>query len=325
MSGTASRRDGAALNAENEPQDELEQSQEAAIERLREIAENGLDDRALSGLDDTGEEAIATEEAPATAVTPDVAEPGMPDAANDAGPDLHASERIVEAMLFAAPKPLSAKQIAEQLPPDSDVEALLLNLQQQYEDRGIHLVRVAGKWAFRTADDLSYLLEKHATEERRLSKAALETLSIIAYHQPVTRAEIEEVRGVQTSRGTLDVLMETSWIRPRGRRRAPGKPLTYGTTDDFLSHFGLDTLGDLPGLADLKGQGLLGSDLPPDFKVPSPKDVAALMPDELPLEDEAETDELDFENEVDEVAIDEPAEDGDVIPDNGPTDPTKNV
>ena len=107
-------------------------------------------------------------------------------------------------------------------------------------------MKVAGKWAFRTADDLSYLLEKYATEERRLSKAALETLSIIAYHQPVTRSEIEEIRGVQTSRGTLDVLMETSWVRPRGRRRAPGKPLTYGTTEEFLSHFGLAALGDLP-------------------------------------------------------------------------------
>src|SRR5690606_19071696 len=134
----------------------------------------------------------------------------------------------------------------------------------------------------RTAQDLSYLLEKHAVEERRLSRAALETLAIIAYHQPVTRAEVEEIRGVQTSKGTLDVLLETGWIRPRGRRRAPGKPITYGTTAAFLEHFGLDTVGDLPGLAELKGAGLLDGNLPPDFKVPDPKDVAALMPDELP-------------------------------------------
>ena len=145
-------------------------------------------------------------------------------------------------------------------------------------------MRVAGKWAFRTSEDLSYLLEKHASEERRLSKAALETLAIIAYHQPVTRAEIEEIRGVSTSAGTLDILMETGWIRPRGRRRAPGKPITYGTTENFLTHFSLDSVKDLPGLAELKGAGLLDGNLPPNFMVPEPTDVAALMPDELPLD-----------------------------------------
>lgn len=203
----------------------------------------------------------------------------------DAAP-LRAHMRIVEAIVFASPQPVSEKKLAEHLPPETDVAALLAQLQAEYAERGVHLVRVAGKCAFRTADDLSYLLEKHAVEQRRLSKAALETLAIIAYHQPVTRAEIEEIRGVQTSRGTLDVLMETTWIRPRGRRRSPGKPLTYGTTDAFLSHFGLESVGDLPGLAELKGAGLLDSDLPPNFSVPDPKDIAALMPDELPLEDE---------------------------------------
>ena len=150
--------------------------------------------------------------------------------------------------------------------------------------RGVNLVRVAGKWAFRTAEDLAYLLERYAVEERRLSKAALETLAIIAYHQPVTRAEIEEVRGVSTSVGTLDILLETGWVRPRGRRRAPGRPVTYGTTEHFLTHFGLDSIKDLPGLAELEGSGLLDGNLPPDFTVPEPTDVAALMPDELPLE-----------------------------------------
>jgi segregation and condensation protein B len=163
-------------------------------------------------------------------------------------------------------------------------------------------VRVAGKWAFRTADDLSFLLEKHAKEERKLSKAALETLAIIAYHQPVTRAEIEEIRGVQTSKGTLDVLLETGWVRPRGRRRAPGKPITYGTTETFLDHFNLDTVKDLPGLQELKGAGLLDANLPPDFKVPEPTDVAALMPDELPLEDDADAaqEEMDLDLPDDE-------------------------
>ena len=162
---------------------------------------------------------------------------------------------------------------------------------------------MAGKWCYRTAEDLGYLLERHALEERRLSRAALETLSIIAYHQPVTRAEIEEIRGVTTSKGTLDVLMETNWIRPRGRRRAPGKPVTYGTTEDFLIHFGLDGIKDLPGLAELKGAGLLDSNLPPGFAVPEPTDVAALMPDELPLD--ADEEEVTAELPFDEPLIEE--------------------
>jgi segregation and condensation protein B len=192
--------------------------------------------------------------------------------------------RILEALLFAASEPLAEAYLAQHLSSCSDVHALLEELKGFYASRGVNLVKVAGKWAFRTAGDLSYLLERHAKDQRRLSKAALETLAIIAYHQPVTRAEIEEIRGVVTSSGTLDVLMETGWIRPRGRRRAPGRPITYGTTVDFLSHFGLDAIKDLPGLAELKGAGLLESNLPPDFTVPEPTDVAALMPDELPLD-----------------------------------------
>jgi segregation and condensation protein B len=194
------------------------------------------------------------------------------------------------------------------------VHGLLIELQSEYKDRGVTLVRVAGRWQFRTADDLSYLLERQQKEQRRLSKAALETLAIIAYHQPVTRAEIEEIRGVTTSPGTLDVLMETGWIRPRGRRRAPGRPLTYGTTDEFLVHFGLETIKDLPGLSDLKSAGLLDSNLPPNFTVPSPNDVAALMPDELPLTDDGDSEDeeavqesLALSDEGEEVAE---AEDG---------------
>jgi segregation and condensation protein B len=208
--------------------------------------------------------------------------------------------RIVEALLFAASEPIEEAYLAKHLKQGDDVAALLEELKGFYASRGINLVRIAGKWAFRTADDLSYLLERHATEERKLSKAAMETLSIIAYHQPVTRAEIEDIRGVATSTGTLDVLMETGWIRPRGRRRAPGRPITYGTTTTFLEHFGFDTIKDLPGLAELKGAGLLDASLPPDFTVPEPTDVAALMPDELPLdavEDEDNTPELPLEDE----------------------------
>jgi segregation and condensation protein B len=281
------------MEGDKKAEDLGEQGHEAAIERLREIAEHGLGDPALDGVDDIDQETVTAASMarrPATVVVAEV----------------RAQLRIVEALLFAAPQPLSEKKIAEQLPEDTDVSELVAQLAAEYSERGVQLVRVAGKWAFRTADDLAYLLEKYATQERRLSKAALETMAIIAYHQPVTRAEIEEVRGVQTSRGTLDVLMETGWIRPRGRRRAPGKPVTYGTTDEFLSHFGLEGLGDLPGLGELKGAGLLDSDLPPGFAVPNPKDVAALMPDELPLEDdidETEANELDLA--ADEQAPDE--------------------
>ena len=207
--------------------------------------------------------------------------------------------RVLEALLFAASEPLDEQHLASHLAAGDDVTALLTELQGFYASRGINLVRVASKWAFRTADDLSFLLEKHAVEERKLSKAALETMAIIAYHQPVTRAEIEEIRGVQTSKGTLDVLLETGWIRPRGRRRAPGKPITYGTTEQFLAHFNLDTVKDLPGLQELKGAGLLDANLPPDFKVPEPTDIAALMPDELPLEDDADA-------AQEELAFDEP-------------------
>ncbi len=198
--------------------------------------------------------------------------------------------RIIEAVLFAAPEPMSEEQITMNLIEGDDIAALLAELQEIYAPRGINLTKVAGKWAFRTAEDLSFLLQRYAREERRLSKAALETLAIIAYHQPVTRAEIEEIRGVSTSVGTLDILLETGWIRPRGRRRAPGRPVTYGTTESFLDHFGLDTIKDLPGLAELKGAGLLDSTLPPGFIVPEPSDVAALMPDELPLEEREDND-----------------------------------
>jgi len=194
--------------------------------------------------------------------------------------------RIVEALLFAAAEPLSASDLAAALPEGSDVSDLLGELQRAYAPRGVNLVQVAGRWTFRTADDLSHLMRRESAEPRRLSRAALETLAIIAYHQPVTRAEVEAIRGVAMSRGTLDQLLEIGWVRMRGRRRSPGLLVTYGTTDSFLEHFGLNAITDLPGLQELKGAGLLDANLPPDFDIPMPTGDSDLGPDEDPLEDE---------------------------------------
>jgi segregation and condensation protein B len=192
--------------------------------------------------------------------------------------------RMAEALLFAAAEPLDEATLAERLPQGADVPALLQELSAAYAARGVNLVQVAGKWAFRTAEDLSFLMRREAVEEKRLSRAALETLSIIAYHQPVTRAEIEEVRGVSISKGTLDVLMEAGWVRMRGRRRTPGRPVTYGTTGGFLEHFGLDQIADLPGLDELKAAGLLSSRLPSGFSIPMPQMELDLAEDEDPLD-----------------------------------------
>jgi segregation and condensation protein B len=192
--------------------------------------------------------------------------------------------RILEAILFAADEPLDEKVLAVRLPAGLDAQALLLQLQKEYAARGVNLVRVGGKWSLRTASDLAWLLTHETVVTRKLSRAALETLAIVAYHQPVTRAEIEEIRGVTTSKGTLDVLLETGWIRLRGRRKAPGRPVTYGTTEAFMSHFGLDALADLPGLDELKGAGLMEKSLPAGFTVPVPSDDPELREDEDPLE-----------------------------------------
>lgn len=205
--------------------------------------------------------------------------------------------RMVEALLFASSEPLSLEELTLRLPEGTDVLGLLEALQEMYAPRGVNVVRLAGKWCFRTAEDLSYLMYRNVEEQRKLSRAALETLAIIAYHQPVTRAEIEEIRGVSTSKGTLDVLLETTWIRMRGRRRTPGRPVTYGTTEQFLIHFGLENVKDLPGLEELKGAGLLDSAIPASFLVPTPSDDAALTEDEDPLEDGTL-----FDEETDETA-----------------------
>lgn len=181
--------------------------------------------------------------------------------------------RMAEALLFAAAEPLDIDTLASRLPAGTDVGAVIEDLQKLYESRGVNLIRVANKWMFRTASDLSFLMERTAVEQKKLSRAAMETLAIIAYHQPVTRAEIEEIRGVTVSKGTIDVLMETGWVRLRGRKRTPGRPVTYGTTEDFLLHFGLENVGDLPGLDELKAAGLLDGRLPPGFDIPSPSDT----------------------------------------------------
>jgi segregation and condensation protein B len=209
----------------------------------------------------------------------------MPDDEPDNAVQPRAEElRLLEAMLFASAEPLDEKSLAVRLPQGTNVREALVQLQEEYATRGVNLLRIGGKWTFRTANDLSWLLSKETVETRKLSRAAIETLAIIAYHQPVTRAEIEELRGVSTSKGSVDVLLETGWIRPRGRRKSPGRPLTYGTSEAFLSHFGLDAVGDLPGLEELKGAGMLDGRLPPGFSVPVPSDDPALREDEDPLE-----------------------------------------
>ena len=199
-------------------------------------------------------------------------------------------ERRVEALLFAAAGPLSIADIARRLPEGADAGQAIAGLRARYAGRGVELVCVADRWAFRTAPDLSFLMTEQRDEPRKLSKAALETLAIIAYHQPVTRAEIESVRGVSLSKGTLDLLLEMGLVRLRGRRRSPGRPVTYGTTDHFLEHFGLASLHDLPGAAEMRAAGLLDLSLPADFSAPDP--TRAASDEEDPIEDEDDTPEF---------------------------------
>lgn len=194
--------------------------------------------------------------------------------------------RMVEAILFASAQPVTEKALKERLPSDVDVAMLLGELQEIYSNRGINLRQVGGAWAFRTAADLAFLMNREAVQLKKLSRAALEVLAIIAYHQPVTRAELEDIRGVETSKGTLDVLMETGWIKFRGRRRTPGRPITYGTTASFLDHFGLQEVRDLPGIDELRGAGLLSARMPTNFAIPVPfNDPDELTEDEDPLTD----------------------------------------
>jgi segregation and condensation protein B len=198
--------------------------------------------------------------------------------------------RMAEALLFAASEPLDLRALASSLPEGADALALLKELQRIYQPRGVNLVCVAGKWQFRTASDLAFLMRKERPEQRRLSRAAIETLAIIAYHQPVTRAEIEDIRGVMLSKGTIDVLMEIGWVKIRGRKRTPGRPVTFGTTDQFLIQFGLESVNHLPGVDELKAAGFLEAIPPSGFDVPNPTDE--LGPDEEPYVEDDEINDL---------------------------------
>jgi segregation and condensation protein B len=197
---------------------------------------------------------------------------------------------MLEALLLAAGEPLDEKALATSLPEGADLPALLHELQAQYEKRGVNLACVADKWLFRTAEDLAFLLRKEKPEQKRLSRAALETLAIVAYHQPVTRAEIEDIRGVALSKGTIDALMEIGWVKIRGRKRTPGRPVTYGTTEAFLVQFGLESVGHLPGVDELKASGFLEALPPSGLDIPSPSD--RLGPDEDPYIEGEEVEEL---------------------------------
>ncbi|HEV2552142.1 MAG TPA: SMC-Scp complex subunit ScpB [Bosea sp. (in: a-proteobacteria)] len=210
----------------------------------------------------------------------------QPPEESDGGADAFVQAlRVVEALLFASAQPLSAEELARSVPAGVAIEEVLARLTAFYDARGVNLRPVAGGYAFRTASDLGYLLAAEAEPPRKLSRAALEVLAIIAYHQPVTRAEIEEIRGVATAKGTLDILLEAGWVRLRGRRRSPGRPVTFGTTPGFLDHFGLDRIDDLPGLEELKGSGFIEGRLTRDLTVPVPDDDPELRADEDPLGD----------------------------------------
>ncbi|MCZ6885328.1 MAG: SMC-Scp complex subunit ScpB [Alphaproteobacteria bacterium] len=213
-----------------------------------------------------GESIEAAESAGPVTPGSDVAPDSAPDSGPDAGGDSQPAQeveadarqlRLLEAILFSSAEPLTEDGIAERLPDGADVKGLLGALADHYENHGINLAHAGGRWLFRTAEDLSEELRVYKTVARKLSRAAMETLAIIAYHQPATRAEIEEIRGVGLSRGTLDLLLESGWIAPKGRRRTAGRPVTWGTTTGFLVEFGIESIKDLPGIDDLKAAGLL--------------------------------------------------------------------
>ncbi|MGL5113735.1 MAG: SMC-Scp complex subunit ScpB [Beijerinckiaceae bacterium] len=213
--------------------------------------------------------------------------------------------RIVEALVFASREPVDEKLLAEAIPAGVALADVLAELGANFAGRGVNLVQTGGKWLFRTAADLSWLMSETVEEPRKLSRVAMETLAIIAYHQPVTRAEIEEIRGVATARGTLDVLLETGWVRMRGRRKTPGRPITLGTGEGFLLHFGLNTVTDLPGLEELRAAGMFDGRLMPGLAIPLPSDDPVLRADEDPLDGDPLT--LAIEERINEG--DEPLQD----------------
>ena len=198
------------------------------------------------------------------------------------------SLRILEALLFAANEPLDAESLKARLPKGANLNKLLNLLKAQYENRGVNLIKTGKRWSLKTAQDLAPMMKKEKIVQRKLSKAATETLSIIAYHQPVTRAEVEDIRGVQFSPGTLDILMELNWVRPIGRKKVPGSPIIYGTTDFFLEYFGLEQVSDLPGLEELKSAGLLESRLPSNLDIKIPEEIDETQIDPLAEDDNLE-------------------------------------
>lgn len=233
---------------------------------------------------------------------PDFEDAGPEDALPDAEEHFEVAsrrKRMIEALLFASAEPLSLNTIRGLLDEDAPVEELVAELMADYAGHGVNLVLRDGAYAFRTAEDLAHILKREEIEKRPMGRAALETLAVIAYHQPVTRAEIEDIRGVAMNRGVLDVLMDAGFIRMRGRRRTPGRPITYGTTPEFLDHFSLEQLRDLPGLDELKGAGFLSRQVPPDLQIPIPFD-GELHPDEDPLDpdDPGEDEEPDLGDET---------------------------
>lgn len=274
---------------EAESEAEVEEGDEAAAEDEESDEANATDDAETAA--ETDEETDEQGEGGNQPVDPEVWQTNM---------------RLVEALLFASSEPMTERVLANRLPEGADVKGLLRALQLVYEDRGVNLMKSGTSWAFRTSPDLAEYLNKEVEVARKLSRAAIETLAIVAYHQPVTRAEIEEIRGVSISKGTIDALLEEEWIRPRGRRQTPGRPLQWGTTDLFLDHFGIESLRDLPGLDELKAAGLL--DASPAIN--AYRATAGIM-DELPQEETEETDEdplpsdpLDIQEDTDEEPLD---------------------
>ena len=187
-------------------------------------------------------------------------------------PPIAEQERMVEAILFASAEPITVRDLEDRMPHGSDPAEALVYLRRRYEGRGVNVVKVGDGWAFRTAPDLGFLMQKETVETRKLSRAAIETLAIIAYHQPATRAEIEEIRGVAVSRGTVDQLLEMEWIRFGRRRMTPGRPVTFVVTETFLDHFGLESARDLPGLKELRAAGLLDNRALPGLTPPPDED-----------------------------------------------------
>lgn len=272
----------------NSDADEAVAAVEATVEDVAAV-EGAAEE--LAAEETTQEPASEPETVAAAAVEAPAAEASDAPASDSEAPDAEVNVehlRMAEALLFAASEPLSKDALKSSLPEGANVKGIIAELQQIYEKRGVTLVCVADKWQFRTAPDLAFLLRKEKPEQKKLSRAAIETLAIIAYHQPITRAEIEDIRGVMLSKGTLDALMEVGWIKLRGRKRTPGRPVTYGTTEAFLVQFGLENVGHLPGMDELKAAGFLEAIPPSGFDIPTPSDQ--LGPDEDPYEGPEEGD-----------------------------------